>query len=169
MDVLQAIKTRRSVRKYTSQTVPDEMVQELLRAGMQAPSAFNQQPWHFVVITDHSILDEIPKFHRYSKMLPQAPLAILVCGDESLFVVKDRWPQDCSAAIENILLAAHALGLGAVWLGLYPDAKREEKLAELIHYPTTVHPLGMVAVGFPAEQPVPEDRYKVERIHFNVW
>jgi nitroreductase len=169
MDALLAIKTRRSVRKYTDQPVPEEWVHELLRAGMQAPSAVNQQPWQFVIIDDHTILDEIPKFHPFSKMLPHAPLAILVCGDESLFKRKERWMQDCSAATENMLIAAHALGLGAVWLGFYPDTQREQKIAELLHLPPTIHPFGMVSLGFPAETPQPEDRFRPDRIHHNHW
>ncbi len=112
METIEAIMTRRSVRKYTSQEVSEEQVEQLLRAGMQAPSANNGQPWHFVVIRDRAILDEIPKFHPYAQMLKSAPLAILVCADLAHTNSPDYWMVDCSAATENILLAAHVLGIG---------------------------------------------------------
>jgi hypothetical protein len=113
METLQAILTRRSVREFTNQDVSKEDLNDLLRAGMQAPSAGNEQPWHFIVIDDPELLKKIPEFHPYAKMLNEAPLAILVCSDRNLEKHRATWLQDCSAAIENILLTAHAKGLGA--------------------------------------------------------
>ena len=114
MDAYETILTRRSIRRYTNQDVSEEMVEKLLRAGMAAPSAGNQQPWHFLVIRDRDTLVKITEVHPHSKMLLTAPLAILVAGDEKLQIHPGYWLEDCSAATENILLAAHALGLGAV-------------------------------------------------------
>lgn len=169
MDALEAIFTRRSIRSFTPQTVPPETLETLLKAAMYAPSAGNGQPWHFVVLDERAVLDEIPTFHPYAAMLHEAPLAIVVCGDESLQKYPDRWPQDCSAATQNILLAAHALGLGAVWLGMFPNAEREGKLGALLKLPAGVHPLSIVAVGYPNQQRHQPERYKPERIHHNQW
>ncbi|MDD4876669.1 MAG: nitroreductase family protein, partial [Dehalococcoidales bacterium] len=120
MDTIDAIFTRRSIRKYTKQLVSDEVIRKLLEAGMCAPSAGNRQPWCFVVINDRRVLNEIPKYHIYSHMLKEAPVAILVCSDLHKEMT-GFGVEDCSAATQNILLAAHALGLGAVWLGVYPS------------------------------------------------
>ena len=122
METIEAILTRRSVRDFKTDPVSKEDLMDLLKAGMQAPSARNKQPWHFIVIDDPDVLHAIPEFHPYSKMLLQAPLAILVCSDRSLESKRASWLQDCSAATQNILLAAHAKGLGAVWLGIFPDS-----------------------------------------------
>ncbi|GAI33467.1 unnamed protein product, partial [marine sediment metagenome] len=123
MDAMEAILARRSIRKYTKQPVSDEVLKELLEAAMCAPSAGNRQPRCFVVINGRKILDEIPKYHPYAEMLKEAPMAILVCCDRDL-QMGDYGVQDCSAATQNILLAAHAKGLGAVWLGTYPEEQR---------------------------------------------
>lgn len=169
MQTLEAVRTRRSVRQYTSQPVSPAELETLLRAAMQAPSASNSQPWAFVVITDRAILDEIPKFHPYSQMLHSAPLAVLVCADESLVKKPGRWMLDCSAATQNLLLAAHDQGLGGVWLLIWPDAERMEKISQLLGLPEKVYPVNLVALGHPAEFPQPEDRFKPERIHANRW
>ena len=169
MDLFEALHTRRSIRSFTDAPVTEADLETLLRAAMAAPSAGNAQPWHFVVLDERAVLDEIPKFHPYAAMLKEAPLAIVVCGDESLQKYPDRWPQDCSAATQNILLAAHALGLGAVWLGMFPNAEREAKLGELLHLPEGVHPLSIVALGWPNQQRHQPERYKPERVHHNQW
>jgi len=169
MDAMDAIFTRRSIRKYTKQPVPDQLIKELLKAAMSAPSAHNEQPWHFIVIRDRHILDEIPKFHPYSRMLKEAPVAILVCGDEQLEKSKGRWPQDCSAATQNILIAAQAKGLGAVWLGIYPDDERVNDIRKLLSIPKHVIPLSLVSIGYPAEHKPPANRYKAERVHYDQW
>jgi len=169
MDAMEAILSRRSIRKYTPQQVSEEIIRELLEAAMSAPSAGNQQPWHFVVINDRRILHEIPKFHPYSQMLEEAALAILVCGDEHLERVKGYWVQDCSAATQNILIAAHAKGLGAVWLGMYPREDRVAETRKLLALPQHVIPFSLISIGYPAERKGPARRYDDSRVHHNKW
>ena len=169
MNTLDAILTRRSVRSFTPEPLSEEDVHDLLRAGMQAPSARNEQPWHFILIEDPEILHAITEFHPYSKMLLEAPLAILVCSDRALETSRANWLADCSAATQNILLAAHAKGLGAVWLGIFPDSTRVFGMQELLGLPKDIRPVSLVAVGHPTIQPEPVNRFKQERIHHNGW
>lgn len=167
MDVLKAIHTRRSIRKYTEEKVSDEIVKELLSAAMSAPSAVNAQTWVFVVVDDRKLLDEIPEYSPYAAMVRGAPLAILVCGDTSKEIAPGFWVQDCSAAIQNLLLAAHALGLGAVWTGSYPMEDRVEGFRKAFALPEKVIPLGMVVIGHPAQEIEPEDRYNEGKVYYN--
>jgi nitroreductase len=169
MDALQAIMSLRSVRLYTADPVDENTVETLLRAAMQAPSARNAQPWHFIVITERSVMEAIPKFHPYANMLLNAPLAILVCGDQAVEEDPEYINQDCSAATQNILLAAHALGLGAVWLGVYPRSKRVQELRKLLNIPSRIVPVALIAIGHPAEEKMDIDRYKPERVYYNTW
>lgn len=169
MDALEAILTRRSVRNFKPDLVSEGDLRDLLKAGMQAPSAKNEQPWHFIVIDDPALLHAIPEFHPYSKMLLEAPLAILVCSDLRLEVKPKSWVLDCSAATQNILLAAHAKGLGAVWLGIYPDAEREFGMKSLLALPEDIRAVALIAVGHPASQPEPVDRFDEKRVHYNKW
>ena len=169
MDTIEAIRTRRSIRRYTREPVPDDVIAEILKAAMSAPSAGNQQPWQFVIITDRGLCEEIPTFHPYAQMLREAPVAILVCGDLRLESYKGYWVQDCSAATQNILLAAHAKGLGAVWVGIYPKEERVKPLQKLLELPTQVIPLALVPVGIPAERVPPANRFDPARIHRNRW
>jgi nitroreductase len=166
---VEAILARRSIRKYTKDPVPDDVINDLLKAAMSAPSAVNEQPWQFIVITDRKILDEIPKFHPYSQMLRTAPVAILVCGDLELEKAKGYWVQDCSAATENILIAAQDKGLGAVWLGIYPREDRVTNLQKLLGVPEHVIPFSLVSLGYPAEQKPPANRYDESRVHHDQW
>jgi nitroreductase len=157
------------VRHFAPIPVPDEEVQLLLKAGMHAPSAGNSQPWHFVVVTERTMLDEVPKFHASAEFIREAHLAILVCADENL-ARPGRWLMDCSAAAENILLAAHAGGLGACWIGIQPDPGRIEGARRLFNLPAQVHPLCLIAVGYPADnKPTNVERFLPERIHYNHW
>jgi nitroreductase len=169
MDALEAILSRRSIRKYTSDPITDQEIEILLQAGMSAPSSGNAQPWHFIVIRDHSTLDEIPKFHRFASMIPSAQAAILVCGDEKLENHPGRWPLDCSAATENILLAAHAQGIGAVWVSVHPDQDQVDVISKLYKLPPSVHPVSLVVLGRSNEQKLPPHRFKPERIHKEHW
>jgi nitroreductase len=169
MDTLQVIHTRRSVRKYLDRPVPEELVQRLLAAAMQAPSARNQQPWQFVVLDERAMLAKIPTFMPNAAMAGKAPLAILVCGDLGLEKSAGYWVVDCSAATENLLLAAHALGLGAVWCGVYPREPRMEGLKRLVGLPENVIAHSLVVLGYPAEQVPAEDRYRPERVRRNHW
>ena len=169
MDTLEAIRTRRSIRKYTSQPVSEEIINELLTAAMYAPSAGNEQPWHFVVIKERQTLDAISVFHPHGKMLKNAPAAILVCGDPSLEEFKGRWMLDCSAATQNILLAAHAKGLGAVWVGIYPEPARIDGIRKLVILPDHILPLSLIPVGYPAEHIPQPNRFNAARIHYEKW
>ena len=169
MDTLEAIFTRRSIRRYQDKPVPEEFVQKLLAAAMAAPSARNEQPWQFVVLTERSLLGEVPKITPNAPMAAQAPLGILICGDLRLEKSPGYWVVDCSAAAQNMLLAAHALGLGAVWCGVYPRTERMEGFSRLLGLPEEIKPHSLILVGYPAEHPGPEDRFRPERIHYQRW
>ncbi|MDH4162910.1 MAG: nitroreductase family protein [Nitrospirota bacterium] len=171
MDTMEAIFSRRSIRVYTPKPVPGSLVTELLRAAMAAPSAGNEQPWHFIVITERELLDAIPKFHPYSAMLKHASVAILVCGDPTKEKHKGYWVQDCSAATENLLLAATAKGLGAVWTGIYPTEDRVAGMRKLLNLPEHIIPLSLVPIGYPGELKLPDhaDRFDPGRVHKERW
>lgn len=167
--LMDAILARRSIRKYIDRPVSDQIVRELLEAAMSAPSAKDERPWHFIVIRDREILDEIPHHHPYAQMLKQAQLAIMVCADMKLDKCDGFWVQDCSAATENILIAAQAKGLGACWVGIYPVKERVEILRKLLGMPDHVVPLSLVPIGYPAEYKPPANRYDATRIHYDRW
>lgn len=170
--IFENIMSRTSVRSYTEKPVEQEKVEMMLRAGMAAPSACNKQPWHFVVINDREILDQIPQFSPYAGMVKQAPLAIVVCGclDKTLEDTEQEfWIQDCSAATENILLMAHGLGLGGVWTALYPLKERYEGMQQLLHLPKTMIPLNTLIIGYPKNQAEAKDKWKEENISYNKW
>lgn len=169
MELLDGIFTRRSIRKYTAQKVSKDQIDTLIKAGMYAPSARNQQPWHFIVLTDRELLIRVQDVHPYAKMLNEAQLAILVCGDETLELSKGYWVVDCSAATQNILLAAHGLGLGAVWLGLHPREERKNDIRKLFNLPNHIQPLSLISVGYPDETKETPERFKPDRIHNNTW
>jgi nitroreductase len=169
MDALEAIQTRRSVRRYVAKQIDDEIVQRLLSAAMSAPSAANEQPWEFIVIKDREMLDAIPTFSPFAMMAAHAPLGILVCADTRNVIIPRFWVQDCSAATQNLLIAAHALGLGAVWTGVYPMDDRVAGFAKHCQLPEGVVPLAFVVVGYPAETPPPQNRFDQDRIHLNLW
>jgi len=169
MDAYEAILTRRSIRKYKKQEISEDFLEKLLHVACNAPSAGNQQPWHFVILDDRKILNVIQTFHPSAKMLKDADKAILVCGDLNLEKFKGYWMIDCAAATENILLAAHCLGLGACWLGLYPREGRVAGMKKLLKLPTNIIPFAIVSLGYPAEVKQKEDRYDTSRIHRNRW
>jgi nitroreductase len=169
MDTLTAIHTRRSIREYQDKDVPEELVTDLLKAAMTSPSARNQQPWEFVVITDPDLREEIPAVCPFAQMIVDAPLAILVCGNLQIETAKGYWVIDCAAATQNLLLAAHALGLGAVWTGVYPREARMDGLTKLLALPEKILPHSLVVLGFPAHELPQQERFKPERIHFNGW
>jgi nitroreductase len=166
---MNAIYKRRSIRKYTGEKVPEETLVDFIRAGMNAPSAGNQRPWHFVIIDDRALLNEIPTFHPYAQMLREAPAAILVCGDTSLERHAGYWVQDCSAAVENMLLEIVDRGYGGVWLGIYPREERVEGIRRLLGVPDGIIPFALVAVGRPAEDKPPKNEFDGERIRHNTW
>jgi nitroreductase len=166
---MKAIFDRRSIRKYTDKLIPEDYIQQILKAGMAAPSAGNEQPWHFIVINDRNVMNEITKIHPYSQMLKEASHAIVVCGDLSLQKFEGYWVQDCSAAMENMLLMAQELGLGSVWLGVYPMEDRVKSLKELLVLPECVTPLSIMSIGYPAETRENIDRFIPSRVHKNRW
>ena len=169
-DAMRNILTMRSIRKYAAQPVEEEKIKLILRAAMAAPSARNLQPWELIVLTKRETLDELVNFSPHVKMLKEAPLAIVVCGrtDEETGS-PDWWVVDCSAAVQNALLAAHALGLGAVWLGVHPRCDRQEALQNFLRLPVNVKPHSMIALGYPAEQKEPANRFREERVHREAW
>ena len=167
MDVIEAIMTRRSIRRFTSESVSEEFLTQILHAAMAAPSSKNEQPWVFVILDDRALLNTIPTFHPYAKMMTQAPVAILVCADSRRFLSPEVWIQDCAAATQNMLLAAHGLNLGAVWLGVYPRTERMKGLRKLLHLPEFLIPFSLVALGHPAERKAPSNRFDLTRIYRN--
>lgn len=169
-DALEVIMTRTSVRQYSDRPISAETLDTLLRAGMAAPTAGNKQPWKFVVVTERALLDSLASGNW--RMAAQANAAIIVCGDtENVFPGegRDYWVQDCSAASENILLAAHALGLGAVWCGCYPITERVELVKRIFGLPSSIMPMSVLVLGYPAGEQTPKDKYKPENIHYNKW
>ena len=170
--VIETIMTRTSIRAFTDEPVPDETIETLLRAGMAAPSAVNRQPWAFVVVEGRENLDRLAEVHPNARMLGTAQAAIVVCGDMTKALegtAQAFWVQDASAATENILLAAHALGLGAVWTGVYPNPERVAAVSETLGLPSYVIPLCVIPVGYPAEAPAPKDKWNTANIHHNGW
>lgn len=164
---VQTIFARRSIRKYTEEPVSEEAIEILLKAAMAAPSASNRMPWQFVVVTERETLDALAEAHRHGKMLFEAPLCIAVCGD--LTEMERFWVQDCSAATENLLLAATALGLGSVWLGVYPRDERVEAVRQILALPDFITPLSLVSIGHPAEEKEPRTQYDEARVHRERW
>ncbi len=168
MDVHEAIRTRRSIRAYTPESVSDADVEALLRAAMQAPSAANQQAWHFVVIDERALLDQVPEFHPYCPFIREAPLAIAVCGDLTREKFGGQfWVQDCSAATQNLLLEAHGRRLGAVWLAVHPIEERVRGVRALLNLPEVLVPLNLVCVGHPSKPVSPADRFDARRVSRN--
>jgi nitroreductase len=169
MDALDCLFTRRSIRKYSAGSVDHGQIETALQAAMSAPSAGNAQPWHYVLITDRDILDAVPGFHPYAAMTRQAKAAILVCADPGLEKYPGYWVIDCAAATQNLLLALHAQGLGAVWVGVYPDLGRIENFRKLLGMPEHVIPHSFIPIGRPDQPSGRADRFKPERIHVNGW
>jgi nitroreductase len=169
MDLLEAQKTRRSIRKYQQKPVEQDKIDQILVAAMQGPSAKNERPWHFIVITDRKTLSEIPKVSPYAQMLAEAPLAIAVCADLDSLNIEGLWQHDCAIASTNILLAAHALGLGAVWTAAYPLPGRAEGIQNILGLPKNVVPLSVIPIGYPAESKPVIDRFDKSRVHKDKW
>ncbi len=169
MNALEALYTRRSVRLFMPKPVSKDAIHDILKAAMSAPSAGNERPWHFIVLTDRALLDEIPNFHPYAAMLKQVHIAILVCGDVTLEKHKGYWVLDCAAATQNMLIAIHARGLGAVWCGVYPTEDRVANLRRLLGLAEHIVPFSLIPIGFPAEIKQPSDRFDDTRVHENRW
>ncbi len=164
------ILSRVSVRRFTDEPLTDEQVTAILHAAMSAPSGVNKQPWEFVVVDNPALLTELADALPYAKMTAHAPMAIVVCGNKERMLPGDDsnlWEQDCSAASENILLAAHALGLGGVWTCLYPHADRMEAAARVLNLSDELVPFNLIPIGHPAADHAPMDKWHPDRIHFN--
>lgn len=169
MDALDAILGRRSIRRYAGGDVDEAALRRILEAGMAAPSAGNQQPWRFIVVRDKLMKAGVAAQSPHARMLEEAPLAIVVCGDLDAEKHSGYWVQDCAAAAQNMLLAAHALGLGAVWLGYYPREERWRGAQRVLGIPERVVPLAVLAIGPPAEQKGPAGRFDPAFIHYDHW
>ncbi len=171
METLEAIRSRHTTRKFLDRPVEEKTLRELLRAAMNAPSANDEQPWHFVIIDDDDLLPRIFEFHYGAVATNTCPVGILLCHEPALELGKGFWPQDMAAATENLLLAAHDLGLGANWIGSYPNEEFMNGFRELVSLPRDLIPFGFVALGYRAEDP-PEirDTFREDRIHhFTEW
>lgn len=169
MDALECIGTRRSIRRFEDRPVPSATVRRLLEALFASPSAMDARPWHFIVADDRAALRALEREMPHCEMLREAPLGILICGDPSLERAPGFWPQDCAAATQNLLLAAHALGLGGVWVGLYPMESRVEAVRRALAVPPPVIPFALAALGHPAERLPRENRFDAARLHYNRW
>jgi nitroreductase len=170
--LLNIILERKSVRHFTAQPVSKSILETLMRAAMAAPSAKNRQPWDFIAVTDRNTLDSMANRLPYCKMLLQAPAAIIVCGNMQKIANesdKNYWTQDCAAATQNILLAAEAIGLGAVWTAAYPYKERTIVVVEALQLPDDVVPFCVIPVGYPTGEDLPRDKYKPENIHWEKW
>jgi nitroreductase len=166
---MNSILKRRSIRRFTDQPVSDQAIHNLLEAGMAAPSAGNERPWHFIVVKDQATLFKLSKTHHHATMTADAKAAIVVCADLNMEIKKGMWVQDCSAAAENILIEATELGLGAVWVGVYPREERVKHIIEIFSLPANIIPFCIIPFGHPAEQYETIDRFDQTRIHFEKW
>lgn len=169
---LETIFNRTSIRSYSDQKVEKDQIMTLLKAGMSAPSAVNKQPWAFMVIDNKELMEKIGDEFKNAGMIKKASCAIIVCGDLKLAldgVAQEFWVQDCSAATQNILLAAHSMGLGAVWCGVYPNPERVEALKNLLSLPDNIVPLNIIPIGVREKEQEPKDKWKEDRIHWNKW
>lgn len=163
------ILTRRSIRRYTGDLIPEDSIREILKAAMYAPSAVNKQPWHFVVISDRQVLERIMQIHPHASFLETASHAILVCGDEQLQHDDGYYVVDCGAATQNILLAAHMLGIGSCWIGIHPRPQRKQLFRELFNLPDHIQAYSLVSLGYPMEEKRIPERYQPGKVHANTW
>jgi len=169
MNVLEAIESRISVRKYTGERITKEELDTLLYAGFCAPSAMNRRPWQFIVVQDPQTLQDIADHGNYTKMMPQAGTCIVVCGDQNVTQIPELLTNDCSAAIQNILLAARGIGLGTVWCGMVKNQEFYQYVHDRLSLPENVVPEGLIAVGYPAEHREHPERFEAEKVHFEKW
>ena len=171
LDAITAIMTRRSIRDYTKHPVPEELIKILVEAGMCSPSAFNERSQEFIVINDRKILDAIFKLNPKALQIKRASVAIMVCGNQEREKFKGQgyWQLDGAVASENILIAANAMGLGAVWTAIYPYPDRIAAVKKLLNLPEPVIPLNIIPIGYPAERKAKENRFDPSRLHQNRW
>ena len=169
METMEAIKTRRSIRDYTDREVPEEVLINLIKAAMFAPSAGDEQPWEFIIIDREDILKKISQKQSNAHMVKDAPVAVLICADMSRVKYEDFWEQDCAAATQNFLLAAHELGLSSCWVGIHPRSDRTKDFNRLFDLPEQIIPFSVLPVGYPDENPPHPDRFDATRIRRNSW
>lgn len=170
--VINAIMKRSSIRSYTNKDVEKEKITTLLKAGMAAPTAADKRPWHFVAVTDKNILRKYAEVNPYASMAAEAPLMIVVCGDMEKAIegeANEMWVQDASAATENILLAAEALGLGAVWTGVWPLQDRVQAVSDLLNLPGAIVPMAAVVIGYPKTPGQPKNKYNESNVSWNTY
>ncbi len=167
MSHLSPVFARRSIRKFQSRPVEEEKIEILLRAAMAAPSAHNQQPWAILVLDERETLDGISRVHPYAQMLRQAPLAFLVLGTMDKLKTELFWPQDCAAAVENVMVEAVNQGLGSCWMGVYPVQELQDALGALLSVPPNLMPFALIALGYPGEEKEPSKRFDPARVFRN--
>lgn len=170
-ELIKFIMGRRSIRTFAQGEVTDAQVLQILQAAMAAPSAVARDPWRFVVIRRRAVMDALSQFLANGEMLNNASVAIVVCGDVE--AAHDRQIsyllQDCAASIENLLLAVHALGLGACWLGVHPREERTRRMKEALSLPESIVPVACIAIGVPGEIKQPRTRYQPALVHYDTW
>ena len=169
MNTLEAINKRRSIRKFTGKALTQQQIETLLRAAMLAPTARNAQEWDFVVVRDRATLDKLMAVHPYAHMLSTADCAIIVCGNTQREHAPGYWPGDCGAATQNNLLAATDMGIGSVWLGVYPTQERMDAVGQVIALPAHVKPFNIIALGLPDEKKEEVDRFDPAKVHYEKW
>ena len=171
--VLDNIFSRKSVRSFTEEPVSKTALDTLVRAAMAAPTGRDMRPWQFVIINERAMMDSLSHELPYAKMLTEAQAAIVVCGDMSVTDKEGNpscnWTFDCSAATENLLLAAEAMGLGAVWTGVHPYESRIAAVKSALGLPEHIIPLNLIPIGHPKGKPQPKDKYNNKVIHYNGW
>ena len=168
-NTIDTIYDRRSVRKYIDKDVNPDLVDEILRAAMFAPSGCNKQPWHFVVFNDKELIKEIKAMHPYASALASAPVCIMVCGDTEKEMATGFYQVDCSAAIENMLLAAKALGLDTCWMGIYPWEETMAEFSNRFNLPQNIKPFALISLGYSDTKQERPKRYDSSKIHYNEW
>lgn len=169
MELYEGIISRRSVRRFRSKEISQDIIDNLLKAAMHAPSAANEMPWEFVVVRDVEALKKVAELHPYAQMAADAPLGVLVCGNLAQEKLSGNWVLDCSAATQNLLLAAHAKGVGGCWCGVYPEADRVDIFKKLFSVPDGVIPFSFVVLGYPLEEVKQTERFDASRIHLEKW
>jgi nitroreductase len=168
METIKAITTRRSIRTWTDEPVTSEERKTIMEAAMNAPSAADARPWHFVTMDDPEIINQFAGLGG-TEMLVESSFMVMVCGDESKEIYPGFWPQDCSCAAQNMQLAAHDIGIGCVWIAIYPLEERVQICRKILGIPEAITPFALLAMGVPNEVLPPEERYDEERLHQNKW
>lgn len=169
MDNYELLISRRSIRQFTEEIPSKEVVVKCIKAAMYAPSARNQQPWQFMIIDDRNVMDKLSEVSENLRLIKKLPLIIGVFADSNFDKTPNYWVQDCAAATQNILLAAHALEMGSVWMGVYPREDRYIAVKQVLNLPENITPFSFIGIGYPIEKPIYPERFHPERIKYNKW